>query len=80
MLGLLGKKLGQTRVYDAKGVVHSVTVVAVGPNRVIEVEHGFADLAGIGFELTAPIERPGGKIVGITGNLGARLGGQGSPA
>ncbi|MEP6664387.1 MAG: 50S ribosomal protein L3 [Verrucomicrobiota bacterium] len=38
MLGLLGKKLGQTRVYDAKGEVHSVTVVAVGPNRVIQVK------------------------------------------
>jgi large subunit ribosomal protein L3 len=38
MLGLLGKKLGQTRVYDAKGVIHSVTVVAVGPNRVIQVK------------------------------------------
>jgi large subunit ribosomal protein L3 len=38
MLGLLGKKLGQTRVYDAKGVAHSVTVVAVGPNRVIQVK------------------------------------------
>lgn len=38
MLGILGKKLGQTRVYDTKGVVHSVTVVAVGPNRVIQVK------------------------------------------
>jgi large subunit ribosomal protein L3 len=38
MLGLLGKKLGQTRVYDDKGVLHSVTVVAVGPNRVIQVK------------------------------------------
>ena len=38
MLGILGKKLGQTRVYDAKGIVHSVTVVAVGPNRVIQVK------------------------------------------
>ncbi len=38
MLGILGKKLGQTRVYDAKGTVHSVTVVAVGPNRVIQVK------------------------------------------
>ena len=35
-LGLLGKKLGQTRVYDAKGVVSSVTVVLAGPNRVIQ--------------------------------------------
>ena len=35
-LGLLGKKLGQTRVYDAKGVIHSVTVVLAGPNRVLQ--------------------------------------------
>jgi len=35
-LGLLGKKLGQTRVYDAKGVIHSVTIVLVGPNRVLQ--------------------------------------------
>jgi large subunit ribosomal protein L3 len=37
-LGLLGKKLGQTRVYDAHGVIHSVTIVHVGPNRVIQVK------------------------------------------
>jgi large subunit ribosomal protein L3 len=36
MLGLLGKKLGQTRVYDDKGNVHSVTVVLAGPNRVLQ--------------------------------------------
>jgi large subunit ribosomal protein L3 len=36
MLGLLGKKLGQTRVYDDKGVARSVTVVLVGPNRVLQ--------------------------------------------
>jgi large subunit ribosomal protein L3 len=35
-LGLLGKKLGQARVYDAKGVVTSVTVVLAGPNRVLQ--------------------------------------------
>jgi len=35
-LGLLGKKLGQTRVYDTKGVVTSVTVVLAGPNRVLQ--------------------------------------------
>jgi len=35
-LGLLGKKLGQTRVYDAKGAVTSVTVVLAGPNRVLQ--------------------------------------------
>jgi large subunit ribosomal protein L3 len=37
-IGLLGKKLGQTRVYDARGVITPVTVVAVGPNRVIQVK------------------------------------------
>jgi len=36
MLGLLGKKLGQTRVYDEKGVLIPVTVVLAGPNRVIQ--------------------------------------------
>ncbi len=36
MLGLLGKKLGQTRVYDDKGVLSSVTIVLVGPNRVLQ--------------------------------------------
>jgi len=37
-LGLLGKKLGQTRVYDASGVAHSITIVHVGPNRVIQTK------------------------------------------
>ena len=35
-LGLLGKKLGQTRVYDSKGIVTSVTIVLAGPNRVLQ--------------------------------------------
>lgn len=35
-LGLLGKKLGQTRVYNAQGVLIPVTVVLAGPNRVIQ--------------------------------------------
>ena len=38
MLGLIGKKLGHTRVYDANGVLHAVTVVLVGPNRVLQVK------------------------------------------
>src|SRR5262245_7814342 len=38
MIGLLGKKLGQTRVYDAKGKATSVTVVLAGPNRVLQVK------------------------------------------
>ena len=37
-LGLLGKKLGQTRIYDAKGTIASVTIVLAGPNRVLQVK------------------------------------------
>jgi large subunit ribosomal protein L3 len=37
-LGLLGKKLGHTRVYDANGVAIPVTIVLAGPNRVIQVK------------------------------------------
>ena len=37
-LGLLGKKLGHTRVYDANGVLIPVTVVLAGPNRVLQVK------------------------------------------
>jgi large subunit ribosomal protein L3 len=36
MIGLLGKKLGQTRVYDDNGKLTSVTVVLAGPNRVVQ--------------------------------------------
>jgi large subunit ribosomal protein L3 len=36
MLGLLGKKLGQTRVYTETGEAVPVTVVLAGPNRVIQ--------------------------------------------
>ncbi len=35
-VGLLGKKLGQTRIYDTKGNVTSVTIVLAGPNRVLQ--------------------------------------------
>ena len=37
-LGLIGKKLGHTRVYDANGIIHPVTVVFAGPNRVLQVK------------------------------------------
>jgi len=37
-LGLLGKKLGHTRVYNANGVLVPVTVVLAGPNRVLQVK------------------------------------------
>ncbi len=37
-LGLIAKKIGHTRVYDASGVLHPVTVVLAGPNRVLQVK------------------------------------------
>jgi large subunit ribosomal protein L3 len=36
MIGLLGKKMGQTSVYDGKGNLIPVTVVLAGPNRVMQ--------------------------------------------
>jgi len=36
MVGLIGRKLGQTRVYDAQGVLQPVTIVLAGPNRVLQ--------------------------------------------
>ena len=38
MIGLIGKKLGQTRVFDADGKAVCVTVVHAGPNRVVQVK------------------------------------------
>src|SRR5215212_2462925 len=38
MIGLLGKKLGQTRVYDASGALIPVTVILAGPNRVVQIK------------------------------------------
>jgi len=38
MIGLVGKKLGHTRVYDTKGNIVPVTVVLAGPNRVVQVK------------------------------------------
>lgn len=38
MFGLIGIKLGHTRVYDASGNITPVTVVQVGQNRVLQVK------------------------------------------
>ena len=37
-IGLLGKKLGETRVYDEKGRVTNVTVIEAAGNRVLQVK------------------------------------------
>jgi len=36
-VGIIGKKLGHTRIYDANGVITPVTVVLAGPNRVLQI-------------------------------------------
>lgn len=36
MVGLIGKKLGHTRVYDSEGAIVPVTVVLAGPNYVLQ--------------------------------------------
>lgn len=36
MLGLIGKKLGHSRVYDGQGQAVPVTIVLAGPNRVVQ--------------------------------------------
>lgn len=38
MIGLIGKKLGQTRVYDATGNCIPVTIVQAGPNYVVQTK------------------------------------------
>ena len=42
-IGLLGKKLGMTRVYDAKGVVTPVTVIEAGGNTILQKKTADSD-------------------------------------
>lgn len=65
MIGLIGKKLGHTRVYDANGVANQVTVVLAGPNRVLQVKKtkgdGY-DSVQLGFGDQKPQRIPRGKL------------------
>jgi large subunit ribosomal protein L3 len=63
-VGLIGKKLGQTRVFDAHGNVVPVTVVLAGPNHVLQcktVESDGYNAVQLGFDpqkeqrLTKPV-------------------------
>ncbi len=38
MIGLIGKKLGHSRVYDSTGRIVPVTIVLAGPNRVLQIK------------------------------------------
>ncbi len=42
-IGLLGKKLGMTRVYDDKGKATAVTVIAAGGNTPLQIKTGESD-------------------------------------
>lgn len=37
-IGVLGKKIGMTRVYDAKGHLRAVTVIEAGDNRILQIK------------------------------------------
>ncbi|MBV9656730.1 MAG: 50S ribosomal protein L3 [Verrucomicrobia bacterium] len=56
-IGLIGKKLGMTRVYDAKGNITPVTVIAAGGNVVLQrktvEKDGYAALQ-VGFDAQKP--------------------------
>ncbi len=55
MIGLIGKKLGMTQMFDENGVVYPVTVVQAGPCEVIQrktVEKDGYDAVQLGFEKT----------------------------
>lgn len=42
-IGILGKKVGMTQVYDSKGVLHPVTVIQAGPCTVTQVKNDETD-------------------------------------
>lgn len=56
-IGLLGKKIGMTRVYDEKGRISTATVIEAGGNRVLQVKskdkEGY-DAVQVGFEDQKP--------------------------
>ena len=56
-IGLLGKKIGMTRVYDEKGRISTATVIEAGGNRVLQVKskdkEGY-DAVQVGFDDQKP--------------------------
>src|SRR6478736_1554048 len=70
-LGLIGKKLGHTRVYDATGVLHAVTVVLVGPNRVLQVKTQASKEVKPGETVGATLFAPGDYVDAIGSTKGS---------
>ena len=63
MLGLIGKKVGMTRIFDEKGMVVPVTVIEAGPCRVTQIKttekDGYSALqVGFGSRKEKNITRP----------------------
>jgi len=63
MIGLIGKKLGQTRVYDGSGKIVPVTVVHAGPNfvvqkKTVETDGYNAVQLGFGAQKEARLSKP----------------------
>ncbi len=50
MIGLIGRKLGMTRIFDAKGQVIPVTVIELGPNQITNLRS--SDGSGNGYVAT----------------------------
>ena len=56
-IGLIGKKLGMTRVYDAKGVLTPVTVIACNGNTLLQrktIEKDGYEAVQVGFDTQKP--------------------------
>jgi len=56
-VGILGKKIGMTQVYDAQGTLHPATVVQAGPCPVLQVktaEPDRYDAVQLGFDEVSP--------------------------
>ena len=65
-IGLLGKKLGMTRIYDEKGRISPATVIAAGGNRILQTKStekdGYASVQ-VGFDDQKP-QRVGKAMTG----------------
>ena len=62
-LGLVGKKVGMTRVFNEDGVSTPVTVVQVEPNRVTQVKRENTD-GYVALQMTTGVRRATRVITG----------------
>lgn len=67
-LGLIGKKIGMTRVFTAEGRSRPVTVVEATPNRVTQVKTGPAD-GYHGVQVTTGRRRPSRVVKAMQGHF-----------